>query len=54
MAIGGNSYVTAGTVGSVSDSGFKDWTSNLTVLSTYFKINTPGTLNLYLKATVVT
>lgn len=50
IPLGGNSYVTTGT-GTIADVGFTNWNSTSTVYSTYFRVNQPGALYLYLKYT---
>lgn len=52
IPLGGNSYLTAGTGATVSDAGFTSWTGTTAVLSSYFRVNQPGALNLFLKYTV--
>ena len=50
IPLGGNSYIAVGGgAGAVKDTGFSDWSSKKTVFSTYFRVNQPGDLNLYLE-----
>lgn len=52
IPLGGNSYVTAGASGYIADTGFEGWSSLETVFSTYFRLNQPGDLKLYLQYSV--
>lgn len=49
VPLGGNSYLTAGSIGSVGAEGLINWRNPQTVFSTYFKVNKSGDLKLYLK-----
>lgn len=48
IPLAGNAYVTSGS-GAVTENGVAGWASPATVLSAYFRVNTPGYLGLYLK-----
>jgi hypothetical protein len=49
IPLGGNSYVTSGTSGQVTDEGFYAWNNAETVFSTWLRVNQKGNLKLYLK-----
>lgn len=48
IPLGGNSYLTAGEGGRVTDQGLVDWTDAQTVFSSFFRVNQTGTLRLFL------
>lgn len=51
VPIAGNTYVTAGKAGAVvTTNGIESWTEPAAVLSSWFKVSSPGELNLFLKA----
>lgn len=51
VPIAGNTYVTAGKAGAVvTTNGIESWTEAAAVLSSWFKVSSPGELNLFLKA----
>lgn len=52
VPLGGNSYITKeGAYGKITDDGLTNWVDNTTVFSTFFRINTPGELKIYLEYT---